>query len=78
MSITSPPSATANRFVVGILFSMERALKSQHSGCKSKTAMRDQFHYSQPGMALWARGVDIQQTRIQLDTAANQLRQYNR
>jgi hypothetical protein len=57
---------------------MERALKSQHSGYKSKTAMRDQFHYRQPGAALWARCVDIQQTRIQVDTAANQLRQYNR
>jgi hypothetical protein len=47
---------------------MERALKSHGSELRRKTAMRDQFHYSQLSGGLWARRVDIEQTRIQVDT----------
>jgi hypothetical protein len=68
MSNTSPPSAKANKFVIGILFSIEQALKSHHCRIELGGGDANQFHYSQLCRPLWERFADIEQTRIQMDT----------
>jgi len=55
ISNTSPPSATASKFRIGILLSLDQVLKVHHCHIELRGAKRSLFHYSQHRRALCVR-----------------------